>query len=565
MIGPRKLLLAMIFTFAAAGFAAASTTSTNIYFAQTARGGNNGADCADAYAYNDGSNGINVSGNWVAGNALHLCGTITAPAATQIVGCQHSGSSGNPITVKFESGTILQEPYFGTGSNAPIYLSGCSYITIDGGNTGSASLPTASQAYWTGGVLQAYAAGTSGYSGCPGVNDTGTAACTNQPTNETAIEAMSNVNNITIKNLNCGPIYSVGSSDATNGAPGLACIHFQGSNVTITNDQIHDAGIGIDNTEYGNDTNTVISNNDIQETGWGLGCAGGTHTNTNYQFYGNHLHNFEKPTHTPAHVNGIHCYGSSSGGIQQFYLYNNLFDGNMGTGGWTAWAYFETNGTSQDTFGPNGTLYAFNNIFVSPSNCCVNGNGMLNFGGGTGHVIVNNYFYGTQAQGGPCIDGMAATNLTIENNVCQSLGQLFTTWTAGGLPNASWRTWDYNLYANISGGNAYWAVNSIVTSSFSPWQSGCNCDLHGQAQLSSSLSDITNEGVPSAGFIGIGKGANLSSIATGSLAALAYDTSAGNTRTPLARPSSGAWDIGAYQYSSDPPPAPPTSLTAVVQ
>jgi hypothetical protein len=26
------------------------------------------------------------------------------------------------------------------------------------------------------------------------------------------------------------------------------------------------------------------------------------------------------------------------------------------------------------------------------------------------------------------------------------------------------------------------------------------------------------------------------------------DTSAGGTRTPLARPGSGAWDVGAYSY-----------------
>jgi len=37
-------------------------------------------------------------------------------------------------------------------------------------------------------------------------------------------------------------------------------------------------------------------------------------------------------------------------------------------------------------------------------------------------------------------------------------------------------------------------------------------------------------------------------------------------RTVVARPGSGAWDIGAYEFDpQDPPPAPPTGLTAVVQ
>jgi len=59
--------------------------ATDIYFAQSAAGGNNGADCADAYAYTDGTHGINISGNWVAGNTLHICGTITGGNGANIV------------------------------------------------------------------------------------------------------------------------------------------------------------------------------------------------------------------------------------------------------------------------------------------------------------------------------------------------------------------------------------------------------------------------------------------------------------------------------------------------
>jgi len=46
----------------------------------------------------------------------------------------------------------------------------------------------------------------------------------------------------------------------------------------------------------------------------------------------------------------------------------------------------------------------------------------------------------------------------------------------------------------------------------------------------------------------IGKGLNLTSTATGNLVPLASDTSKGNTRTPVVRPTSGAWDAGAYQF-----------------
>jgi hypothetical protein len=559
----------MIFTFVAAGFAAASQATTNIYFAHTAQGANNGADCADAYAYNDGSNGINASANWVAGNTLHLCGTITVGAGNNIVTAHGSGSSGSPITVKFEPGAILQAPYFGTGGSAGIYLSGHNYITVDGGNSGAATGGTT----WTGGLIQNYANGSSGQNNCPGINNTYTGACSYQTNPTTVIEAIGS-SNITIENL--GPCVGavVTGGNFSNGAPGVACIHFQGSNVTITNNQLHNDGIGIDNTYYGNDTNTVISNNDFQENGWGIGCAGAKVTNSNYQVYNNHFHNFDGWTSTGAHVNGIHCYDGSGGGISSFYLYNNVFDGKMGTCCWTAWVYLESNGPGDNWDNNTGTVYAFNNIFVDSLGI---GNGNLQTGGGVNHYIVNNTFWGTQnAQygTGKCLQ-WGGTGVTIENNVFIQCWQImFADPHSGQTP--SYRAIDYNIYGSANSGDPYWQVNSISQTTFSGWQNACNCDSHGQASnntLTAALTNITSEGVPSAGFIGIQQGANLTSAATGLLSALDFDTGAGNTHTPVQRPggtcttqgTSSCWDIGAYQYGSgDPPPNPPTGLSAVV-
>ena len=559
MISPRKLLVTIAFSLAVAGFASAS----DIYFAQNAQGANNGQDCADAYAYNDGSHGINKSANWVAGNTLHVCGTITVNAGQNIISAQGSGSSGNPITIKFEQGAILQAPYFGTGSSAGIYLSGHNYITVNGGNSGKATGGTA----WTGGLIQNYANGSAGQKNCPGLSNTYTGACTYQQNPTTVIEAIGS-NNLTIQNLGPCIVAVVTNAQFSNGAPGADCIHFQGSNVTITNNQLYWDGLGIDNTYYGNDTNTVISNNDFQENGWGLGCAGANVSNTNYQVFNNHFHNFDGWTGTGAHVNGIHCYDGSGGGIQQFYLYNNLFDGNMGTCCWTAWVYLEANGPGNNWNGSTGTLYAFNNIFFSPQVCCDSGNGLLNYGGPSskGHMVVNNYFFGTPAQAGACIDFTGSgPGQTIENNVFQNCGQVITGSTFQGNPAPGWDVWDYNIYANISSGNPAWSVSSIKTNSFSTWQSACGCDTHSQAQLSSLLADITSEGVPSSGYIGIQQGANLSAMAVGNMTALAYDTGAGNSHTPTQRPN-GNWDIGSYEYaSSSSIPQPPTGLSALVQ
>jgi hypothetical protein len=64
----------------------------------------------------------------------------------------------------------------------------------------------------------------------------------------------------------------------------------------------------------------------------------------------------------------------------------------------------------------------------------------------------------------------------------------------------------------------------------------------------------------------VGQGADLTSNCS-TAAALCSDTSDGSIRTPVARPSTGAWDSGAYEYEagSDPPPNPPTGLAAIVK
>jgi hypothetical protein len=53
---------------------------------------------------------------------------------------------------------------------------------------------------------------------------------------------------------------------------------------------------------------------------------------------------------------------------------------------------------------------------------------------------------------------------------------------------------------------------------------------------------------PKASAATIGAGANLGSRCSGILARLCSDTSYGEARTGLARPSTGTWDVGAYSY-----------------
>ena len=91
-------------------------SATNIYIAQNATGAANGADCGDAKPVSF----FNTSGNWGSGSAqigpgttVHLCGTFTGGAGSSMLNIQGSGASGNPVTIFFESGAVLQAPYWG--------------------------------------------------------------------------------------------------------------------------------------------------------------------------------------------------------------------------------------------------------------------------------------------------------------------------------------------------------------------------------------------------------------------------------------------------------------------
>ena len=170
MKGTRYLLFAVMFVVLVSAFSAAS----DIYFAQNAAGSNNGTSCANAYAYNDAKHGLGIPGTWTAGNTLHLCGTFTASAgASNYIVAQASGTSGNIITLQFETNSNLTAAYW---SGAVINLNGASYITVDGG---------------TNGTIQATANGT----GLANQQDNGVCVYSNGS------------KNVQVKNLTCANIY----------------------------------------------------------------------------------------------------------------------------------------------------------------------------------------------------------------------------------------------------------------------------------------------------------------------------------------------------------------------
>ena len=87
------------------------------------------------------------AGHQPAGNVLHVCGVWSGSAGQQWIVGNNSGSSGNLITIRFETGAALKAPYH--SSSGAIQING-SYYLIDGGSNG---------------LIQNTLNGTSGYAG----------------------------------------------------------------------------------------------------------------------------------------------------------------------------------------------------------------------------------------------------------------------------------------------------------------------------------------------------------------------------------------------------------------
>jgi hypothetical protein len=128
-----KLLLAALIILATPMLAHAQ----NFFYAQTAQGSNTGANCANAFAYNDVTNGMALKA--AAGVTLHICGTWNGAANQQWVTFTTSGTgpSGtnstctNPITLVWEAGALVQAPYHNTTSAGFVFNNQSCWV-IDG-------------------------------------------------------------------------------------------------------------------------------------------------------------------------------------------------------------------------------------------------------------------------------------------------------------------------------------------------------------------------------------------------------------------------------------------------
>jgi hypothetical protein len=534
---PKGLLLAITLVGLVLGYGIpAAGSAANIYIAQSAVGAAHGADCNDAYAYTF----FNTASDWGSGasqigpgTTVYLCGTFTGTAGQTLLTFQAGGTSGSPITLAFTSGANLTAPYW--SANGAISSSGHSYIVINGG---------------TNGTIQNTANGTSLTYHQPsyGVGMTNCTHC--------------EVENLTVRDIYINQGSSSSATDTAGGATGG--VYFQGSSTgsIFANNTFSDMSVGLTVSADPNAdaSNLQIYGNSISDMHWGIAVVGGDSGDTmnNLLIYGNTITNWTN-WYYPAsayHQDGIILYnvGNSGAGITAT-IYNNYIYGDFADGG-----------------SPTGEIYCadfstctiFNNLLVDTGTIATATPRMWlgqSTNWGKNMTVYNNTMVG--ASGTVCIQLFITGTLTSENNVCNNPHTLYAApYSTEALLEAAVATSNYNVWfgGTTIGGTTTGTPTVCYNESgegqfltYSAWQA-----LGYDANSSTSTPNLNSSYVPQPTSSAIGLGTNLYSVCNGQpnpgLGALCYDK-AGN-----ARPTSGAWDIGAYNYT-DPAPAPPTGVT----
>ncbi len=518
------------------GSKSASASASSIYIGQSAIGSANGADCNDTYAYTF----FNSSSNWGTGasqigpgTTVYLCGTLTAAAgASGYLVFQGNGTSGSPITLAFETGAVITAAYW---SGPVINLNGHSYVTVNGG---------------TNGTIQATANG----SALANQKDDG--ICVNNGT------PGGNSSNVTIENLTCSDLYVEASVSDNGGENTYGFDIWNVSNLTLQNNTIHDVKWAIRNSYMIGDTYTnvlTMTGNNIYNIDHGYfmtdNDSGGTATASGWLIYGNTFGSMANWDNTADdnHHDWIHlATNSTTSKFSGFYIYNNTFSGDVGLNA-NAGLFGDPSGGTSNITG----VYYFNNVMVNTATDHCFANGFISWYLSGALTEVNNTFISDDTggctnnkQSTPGDNGMsyeASINLIQENNVMETMKDNFV-YTADA---SSVTTVNYNDY--YTGGGWTWLASE--TSAFSTWKTACSCD----ANSITSSPNLSATYVPDSGSPVIQAGVNLYSTCNGQanpgLGALCSD------RNGVARPTSGAWDIGASQYATA-TVVPPTGLTA---
>lgn len=484
--------------------------ANDIYIAQSSSGAADGRDCADARPL-----ASLAAGDWSPGNTIHLCGVFDAPAgANNYLVAQGSGTSGNPITIKFEPNAVIQAPYWGL----VISLGGNSYLTVDGG---------------TNGLIQATANGT---------------LLANQVDSGIGVESMGG-NNITVQNLTIANLYvhacthPIANCTDEKGGNTNGILIRGGNNHLVANNTLHDLKWAVSiSMNSQSQSNVTIRNNTSYNIDHGVFTTDGNNGNGAVM---NGLYIYDNTWHDAAnwddvadnfHHDCTHNDLSHSGtSAINVFIYNNYCYGNWGVN-MNSWVYLSS-------FYNSYVATVYNNVLIDGTTYGHAGCGMICVTAGAIPSIYNNTMIGFNTNIGIAMN-FYGSGAIVYNNTIQSFYEAMGTGGSG-----TFGTIDYNNYYNIGTGG--W---SQVT--FALWRQAAH-DTHG----SNTNPNLSASYLPTASSTAlIQKGVNLTDL---SITQLDLDKSGSKRPSPPTN-----WEIGAYQYNSGTVstlPNPPTGLVASVQ
>lgn len=535
----------------------------DIYVAQSATGTQDGSSCSNAQVWNTTMNSSDV---------FHLCGTINGSGPGTSAFTMPSGSAGNPTTIIFEYGARLSQSYW-SPSGAINIPSGHHDILIDGSPMATACGHTSTLSDTScNGIIENTANGTAANScdvSWPGYAN-------HQPT--AGIYFAGSNNSVEVRNVHVQNMYfNDGAHDCASDSAGRSSngIEFASTcspNCHVHNNEVNTASGCINHTWDGNGAiGYEVDHNYLHDCHWQVawGVNSGSPTTTTFLLHDNEMTdwvNWECPalasfcTNGSAdtyHTDGFILFGTPTSpvGVRPM-VYNNYIHGDLGSGSATAFIFLTRGGTTGNPGAITGMI--FNNILVAsaPHGAAIWLGRDANYQTG----VYNNTIRGF-SHGGYGIANEASTNggsaNVYKNNTVDTFSRAYyiPDVNASSALNAS----DYNNFYNMNDAtlSSEWfsvigcRVFSGTGCTFGNWQQTFSFDPHSQT----GNPNLSSTYQPKSGSVLISSGTNLTSLG---ITALNSDISG------VARPSSGPWDIGAYQYSSQQGTTPPTAPTGLI-
>lgn len=302
-------------------------------------------------------------------------------------------------------------------------------------------------------------------------------------------------------------------------------------------------------------SNFTVTGNDFSGTSGAIWMASAQPSTVaaNFIYNNNVFHDFSSQIGNGTHGDGsLHYFSTHTSGeyLDGFQFISNRFYGDFrrsagSDGAMTGMIYLEgavKNGVIANndmSFSPVQASM-FQGLIVLSTGCATTGCGV----GIYNNTLVN---IGTNAMSDG-IDLFYYPNVTVKNNIVY--GMQYPTYVQDSTSTTGYSS-DYNLYSGTSGELIYGGSFQ----SYATWQAGGR-DVHGSLGTTPSFVSAPGNERLNAGSAGIGLGTNLTSLG---IAALNVDLAG------VARPATGAWDVGAFQFTSTSTPNPPSALTVIVQ